>query len=46
MSKAIALLWANYIINGKKTDKEVPEGLKASVAEELVARNREDLLTS
>lgn len=45
MSKVIALLWANSIINRKKTYKEVPDGLKKSVAAELIARKREDLLT-
>ena len=40
----VAKLWADAIVAGTKTYKQVPAKLKAAVAEELRARGREDLI--
>ena len=40
----IAKLWADRIIAGDKTYRQVPAKLKAAVADELRARGREDLI--
>jgi len=41
----IAKLWADKIISGEKTYSQVPAKLKDAVAEELIARGTEDLIT-
>ena len=40
----IAKLWAEQIINGKKTFEQVPAKLKEQVKEVLIERGREDLV--
>lgn len=40
----IAKLWAEQIINGKKTFEQVPSKLKELVKEVLIERGREDLV--
>ncbi len=40
----VAKLWADKIIAGEKTYKQVPAKLKSPVADELRARGREDLI--
>lgn len=42
--KAITALWINNIIFGKKTFRQVPEGLKEDVKKALLKNGREDLL--
>ena len=41
----IAKLWAEQIINGKKTFEQVPSKLKELVKEVLIERGREDLVS-
>ena len=41
----IAMLWANQIILGKKTYKQVPKLLKAQVKEILIDAGMEELVT-
>lgn len=40
----IAKLWAEQIMNGKKTFKQIPAKLKELVKEVLIERGREDLV--
>ena len=40
----IAKLWAEQIINGKKTFEQAPSKLKELVKEVLIERGREDLV--
>lgn len=40
----IAKLWANQILNGKKTYAQVPAKLKEAVAAILTEAGREDLI--
>lgn len=40
----IAKLWAEQIINGKKTFEQVPSKLKELVKEVLIERGHEDLV--
>lgn len=40
----IAKLWAEQVMNGKKTFAQVPSKLKELVKEVLVERGREDLV--
>ena len=40
----MAMLWANQIIQGKKTYNQVPRLLKEKVKEVLVASGHEDLV--
>lgn len=44
MASAIATLWANQIILGKKTFLQVPALLKEQVREILIKEGREDLI--
>ena len=45
MSNMLAMLWAQQIINGKKTYAQVPRLLKSQVAEILRDSGLEELIT-
>lgn len=45
-TNTIAIIWANQIINEKKTYEQVPRLLKEAVADILIEAKKEELITT